>query len=203
MLQIFNGQNACQNTCGKDSSAHVPVMNVIIGGPVDQRATTTTTKPGILVHQLHAETERRFFLEEAIGLIDVRGETDSSSLLNVLNLLNRIAGTRQTLIASGEGAVVASTFCSGQAEAELSISAIKNLVDRAIQERQQHGNRQKVSIARPAMDREALTLELPDCDVTDRWLVAIGDLNQRGLKEQRQLFQTASRLLGRLLTVGG
>jgi len=119
-----------------------------------------------LARQLHAETEKRFFLEEAIDLLDLETGEDSSTLMNVLNLLNRTAGTKQILIADRDGQLFESSFCV---------------------------------VSRLTLDQEMLTMPLLDQREEKRWMIAIGDSNKRSLKDQRSLFESARRLLERLI----
>jgi len=120
-----------------------------------------------LARQLHAETEKRFFLEEAIDLLDLETAEDSSTLMNVLNLLNRTAGTRQILIADRDGQLVESSFCLGQYEPELSIGTITWLIDQAdrkCQQSQHYADNAKFSISRLTLDQDTLTM------ITSRFL---------------------------------
>jgi len=163
------------------------------------REPSSETVSKTLARQLHAETEKRFFLEEAIDLLDLKTGEDSSTLMNVLNLLNRTAGTRQILIADRNGQLFASSFCVGQYEPELSIGTITWLIERADRACQQHADYSKSLISRLTLDKEMLTMPLSGQREEKRWMIAIGDSPKRSLKDQRCLFESARRLLKRLM----
>jgi hypothetical protein len=187
MLQIFNADSTCENfvplTAREEQS--------------DERSAETISKT--LAGQLHAETENRFFLEEAIDLLDFKVVEDSSSLMNVLNLLNRTAGTRQILIADRDGRLIESSFVVGREETELSIGTVTWLIDQADRAQQRSGGC-KPSISRLTLDQEILTMPLACQLDAERWMIVIGDPSEkRGLKDQASLFQSARRLLERLI----
>jgi len=102
MLQIFNADSTT------DAAAPLIVSNDHSREPSSETVSKT------LARQLHAETEQRFFLEEAIDLLDLKTGEDSSTLMNVLNLLNRTADTKQILISDRDGQLIESSFCRGQ-----------------------------------------------------------------------------------------
>ena len=187
MLQIFNADSTTDEV--------VP----LIVSEEQSRGQSAETVSKTLARQLHAETEKRFFLEEAIDLLDLETGEDSSTLMNVLNLLNRTAGTRQILIADRDGQLVESSFCVGQYESELSIGTITWLIDQADRACQQHADNSKSLISRLTIDQEVLTMPLFGQREEKRWMVAIGDTQKRGLKNQRSLFESARRLLERLM----
>ena len=186
MLQIFNA----------DSTTDEVVPLIVSEEQLCGQSAETVSKT--LARQLHAETEKRFFLEEAIDLLDLETGEDSSALMNVLNLLNRTAGTRQILIADRDGQLFESSFCVGQYEPELSIGTITWLIDQADRARQQHAD-SKSLVSRLTLDQEMLTMPLLDQREEKRWMIAIGDSNKRSLKDQRSLFESARRLLERLI----
>lgn len=186
MLQIFNA----------DSTTDEVVPLIVSEEQLCGQSAETVSK--MLARQLHAETEKRFFLEEAIDLLDLETGEDSSTLMNVLNLLNRTAGTKQILIADRDGQLFESSFCVGQYEPELSIGTITWLIDQADRARQQHAD-SKSLVSRLTLDQEMLTMPLLDQREEKRWMIAIGDSNKRSLKDQRSLFESARRLLERLI----
>ncbi len=187
MLQIFNADSTSQD--------FVPI--VVQDEQSVERSAKTVSQT--LARQLHAETEKRFFLEEAIDLIDLKPAEDSSSLMNVLNLLNRSASTRQILIADRDGELAESSFVLGREEAELSIATVTWLIDQADRNRQRSGYG-KSTITRLTLDQEILTLPLCDQADAKRWMIVIGDSSQqRSLKDQTPLFESARRLLQRLM----
>ena len=187
MLQIFNA----------DSTTNEVVPLIVSQEPLRGQSAETVSKT--LARQLHAETEKRFFLEEAIDLLDLETGEDSSTLMNVLNLLNRTAGTKQILIADRDGQLVESSFCLGQYEPELSIGTITWLIDQADCAWQQRADNSKTFISRLTLDQEILTMPLLGQREEKRWMIAIGDSHRRSLKDQRSLFGSARRLLERLI----
>ena len=192
MLQIFNAHNTTDEV--------VPLIvsdEQSVGQSVGQSATTVSQT---LARQLHAETEKRFFLEEAIDLLDLETAEDSSTLMNVLNLLNRTAGTTQILIADRDGELLESSFVVGQQEPELSIGTVTWLIDQADRASGQHAGCCKSSISRLTLDQEILTMPLFDQENAKRWLIAVGaTAEKRSLKDQISLFESARRLLARLM----
>ena len=189
MLQIFNADSTTDDV--------VPLIVSDEQSLGDQDETISQT----LARQLHAETEKRFFLEEAIDLLDLETGEDSSTLMNVLNLLNRTANTRQILIADRDGQLMGASFCVAQHQPELSIGTITWLIDQAdrkFQQSQQHAGNAKPAVSRLTLDQEMLTMPLLDRGDPKKWMIAIGDSQQRSLKDQRGLFESARRLLERL-----
>jgi hypothetical protein len=186
MLQIFNADSPTDDT--------VPL--IASEEPMHEQSGGTVTQT--LARQLHAETEKRFFLEEAIDLLDLEVGKDSSALMNVLNLLNRTADTRQILIADKDGQVFESSFSVGQYQSELSIGTVTWLIDQAERTCRQHTTNSKPSITRLTVDQEVLTMPLLDRGDPRRWVIAIGDSRKLSLNDRRWLFESARRLLERL-----
>lgn len=188
MLQIFNADKTAAD-----------VVPLVLPEEQSDKTTTQTTVSQTLARQLHAETEKRFFLEEAIDLLDLQTGEDSSTLMNVLNLLNRTADTSQILIADRDGQLVESSFCVGQYQPELSIGTVTWLIDQADRACLQHADNSKCSISRLSLDKEMLTMPLLDRGKPTRWMIAIGGSSKRCLEDQRPLFESARRLLQRLM----
>lgn len=186
MLQIFNA----------DSTTDDVVPLIVSDEQSNEQLAETVSQT--LARQLHAETEKRFFLEEAIDLLDLETREDSSTLMNVLNLLNRTADTRQILIADRDGQLVESSFCVGQHQPELSIGTVTWLIDQADRACRQHADYAKSFISQLTLDQEILTMPLLGQGDPKRWMIAIGDSKKRRLNDQRWLFESARRLLERL-----
>ena len=167
--------------------------------PLNVSDQTAVADQQTLARQLHAETEKRFFLEEAIDLLDLETTEDSSSLINVLNLLNRTANTKQILIVDREGQLIHSSFCLGQYQPDLSIGTITWLIDQAIGESSQRVTQSRISLVRLAIDQETLTMPILGRGEVKAWLIATGNSKVRCLKDQRALFESARRLLERLI----
>jgi len=73
------------------------------------------------------------------------------------------------------------------------------LIDQADCACQQHADNSKSSVSRLTIDQETLTMPLLDGAKPKRWLIAVGSFQQRSLKDQRSLFESARRLLKRLM----
>jgi hypothetical protein len=190
MLQIFNAESPTETV--------VPLVASKERSRSKEAQAESVSRT--LAEQLHAETEQRFFLEEAIDLLDLKTEEDSSVVANVLNLLNRTAGTTQILIADQNGRVFEASFCLGEDHSELSVGTLTWLIDQAQRKCRKHANEVRSSISQLTLDQETLTMPLLGRAHSQRWMIAIGNSKKRSLQHQRALFESARRLLGRLAT---
>jgi len=197
MLQIFNAHEGFE----EDASAIVSIEQSPESPESPGQSELARSTRDKLVQQLHCETEKRFFLEEALDLLDFQTGEDSSSLTNVLNLLNRTAGTQRILIASSDGQLIASSFCSGEYQEDMTIGTITWLIDQAVRVCQKHNNDSKISVSRLTVSEEALTMPLSNSSTEKHWMIVTGgDSQTRSLKDQQQLFESARRLFERLLS---
>ena len=169
MLQIFNSNDQPRSSAlGKGSTS----SNISDSAMVQ-------LEPQTLVSQLRAETEQRIFLEGALELmplgsvVEVTAEenNDSSIVANLLDLLNRSAGTQQVLLAkafvsSCSDAVVFECsncdLCSGSL---LESDRLSWLLRNA-----QRPGRKRVRLS---FDQEAIALPVKE----GYWLVAIGSVD--------------------------
>lgn len=172
-----------------------------------------------LLQQLRSETELRVFLEGAVDLLSPNfshqkpdpstnpRDDDRSTLANILELLNRIAGTEQTMLL--KSATVASDSSGVQiiensqierpgqedSSALLDESGLRRLVSLATLKRQ--------SLVPLSFTQEALIVPVVDGCARTYWLVGIGrceNVSQdRTLKQQRALFRSAAQMVAKIV----
>ena len=158
----------------------------------------TTAQEATLRRQLESEFARRFFLEEALAVLKFQITEDDSTRGNLLNLLNRTANSKQVMIVSAAGDLIESSACAAGDQTEhrpslLTQPSIDWLIDRAIA--QARKTAQPSFTSRINMDCEALITPLVSRDQIQDWLIAISDPHVSNLHTQRELFETATKLL--------